>query len=67
MKIVIAENIHQYHDWLAKSGLRSNQAVYVDRDEQLYGMELSVDDVIYVGEHWKNPVSRELLATRIRR
>lgn len=66
MKVVIAGNRNDYRDWLEQTGLSSNEAIYVNSNEQLMGMELAPDDVVYVGAHWLNPVNRQFLASRIR-
>ncbi len=66
MKVVIAGNYQQYRNWLKQSGLTESEARFIQFNDQLYGLELSPDDVVYVGEYWKSPVDRLLLSSRIR-
>ena len=67
MKIVISKNYEQCKYWMNQLKLSPKDYIYIYRDEQLFGLELSEDDVLYVGEHWESPIDRNLLASRIRK
>lgn len=67
MKIVIAGNYDQYRRWLIENDLCPLDATYISSNEQLMGLELSEDDIVYVGTYFDSPVDLELLRTRIRK
>ena len=48
-KVVIAGNYRQYVNWCRENNLQLRDAFYIDRIDQLFGLELAADDIVKVG------------------
>ena len=66
-KIVIAGNHRQYEQYLRDNNLTPLDAVYIDRDEKLRGLEIAESDVVRTGKWWLSDISETLIRTRIRK
>jgi len=69
MKIVIAGNRAQFENY-CKTALKCQgpDVKFVSRPEDVMGMEIAEEDIILVGEYWRNPIyESDALKAQIRR
>lgn len=68
MKIVIAGNREQFESYCAKTKYRGPDVKFVRCPEDVMGMEIAEDDIILVGEYWKNQLyGSDVLKAQMRR
>ena len=54
-KLIISGNYAQYRDWLVLHKASPRAAVHIAEPRDLAGVRPETDEIVLVGEYWKNP------------
>jgi len=54
-KLILAGTYAQYRDWLALHNANQRAAVFIDREDKLFGCDPDMDEIVLTGTYWDNP------------